>query len=366
MWKNNRLTKLLGVEHPLIQSPMAGIAPVELAAEVCEAGGLGSLGCVAMRPEAVVAAIAQMRALTARPFNVNFFCHGSTDFRSRPAHVWREHLGAYRVELDFEFDDSSSSQEIRPFDDAMCSAIEQTRPAVVSFHFGLPPPTLLARVKAAGCVVLSSATTLDEAVWLEARGADGVIAQGLEAGGHRGTFLADDIDASVATQLGTFALVPLLSDTLDVPVVAAGGIADGRGIAAALALGATGVQIGTAFLLCPEAKTSQQYRHALRDPAARTTVVSNVFTGHPARAISNRLSEEAGPMSSFAPGFPFAGDTSMQLRRAAERKGSTAFTPFWAGQAAAQIRELPARTLTRLLISETMDCFQGWKARFQD
>ncbi len=215
----------------------------------------------------------------------------------------------------------------------------------MSFHFGLPSPALMARVKAMGSKILSSATTVDEALWLEAHGVDAVIAQGVEAGGHRGMFLSGDI----ATQVGTFALVPQVARAVKIPVIAAGGIADAKGVAAAMALGAAGVQVGTAYMLCPEATTTALHRAALKSEAARVTALTNVFTGRPARGIVNRLMRELGPMSAIAPPFPNAAPAIAPLRAKAESAGSGDFSPLWSGQNASGCREVPAAELTREL-----------------
>jgi nitronate monooxygenase len=231
----------------------------------------------------------------------------------------------------------------------MCDLVAELKPNVVSFHFGLPEKTLIARVKATGAKILSSATTVEEARWLEAKGCDAIVAQGIEAGGHRGMFLSDD----VSTQIGTLSLVPQFADAVKVPVIAAGGIADARGIAAVFALGAAAVQIGTAYLLCPEARTSPLYREALKNERNQTAV-TNVFTGRAARAIVNRMVREIGPMTKLAPDFPLAGRFSAPLRVASEAKRVTDFTPMWSGQSAYLARELSAKELTQRLAAETV------------
>jgi nitronate monooxygenase len=237
------------------------------------------------------------------------------------------------------------------FDDKMCDLLIEFHLEVVSFHFGLPNEKLLARVRETGAKIISSATSTDEARWLEDRGCDAIIAQGYEAGGHRGVFLNQD----VSTQAGTMALVPQVTDAVKVPVIAAGGIADARGIVAAFALGAAAVQMGTAYLLCPEAKTTPVYHQALKNARDNQTVLTNVFTGRPARAIVNRLIEELGPMSDDVPEFPLAGAALARLRSNSEAAGSSAFTPFWSGQAAHLVRELPAAELTMRLTRETLE-----------
>lgn len=238
---------------------------------------------------------------------------------------------------------------IATFGEEHCALVEELQPEVVSFHFGLPSRTLIDRVKAAGAMVISSATTVDEAVWLEAHGCDAIIAQGFEAGGHRGMFLSDDL----SSQIGTMALVPQVIDAVRVPVIATGGIADGRGIAAALMLGAAAVQMGTAYLFCPEAKVAPLHRQALKERAGQT-IVTNVFTGRAARVIANRGVRELGPMSDAAPAFPRAGAALAPLRAKAEAAGSDDFIPLWCGQAAHLGRQLGAEELTRWLAAEAL------------
>jgi nitronate monooxygenase len=233
----------------------------------------------------------------------------------------------------------------RPFDDEAADVLEEFKPPVVSFHFGLPSDSLMNRVKSWGSKVLSSATTLTEARYLEAHGVDAIIAQGYEAGGHRAMFLTDDIN----TQVGTFALVQQIAGTVRVPVIAAGGIADAAGVKAAMMLGASAAQVGTAYLFCPEATTNPLHRAALKSEAAATTMVTNLLTGRPARGIVNRLMREIGPLNPAAPAFPLAATAIFALRTKAEAKGVSDFSSMWAGQGAWQGRELPAGELTRQL-----------------
>jgi nitronate monooxygenase len=358
MWPDRRLVDLLGIEHPLVLAPMAGLGTVELAAAVCAGGGLGSLGCVGLPPERVIQAVDKLRTLTDKPMNMNFFCHNAA--RADPAREanWCDRLVPYYNELGLDPPLAAAQSEIRPFDDALCAVVEQVKPEIVSFHFGLPEPALVDRVKAAGCRVMASATTVAEARWLEARGADVIIAQGCEAGGHRGMFLAANLEEEAASQPSTLALVPQIADAVGVPIIAAGGIADGRGIAAAFALGAAGVQIGTAYLFCPEAAISPLYRDALRQARADTTVLTDVFTGRPARALSNRLTRELGPFHVVAPDFPTPMLALGPLRRKAEQQGSREFSSHWAGQAAPLGREIPAEALTRALAEAALERFR--------
>jgi nitronate monooxygenase len=339
------LQDLLGVEIPLIQAPMAGVQGSALAVAVSNAGGLGSLPCALLTADAMKSELAAIRAQTARPFNVNFFCHSPPAPDPGRDAAWRAALAPYYAEAAVDARDLAPAPARAPFSAEIADALAPFEPPVVSFHFGLPADALIARVRAWGAKILSSATTVDEARWLEARGVDAIIAQGIEAGGHRGMFLSADL----TTQVGTMALVPQIADAVKVPVIAAGGIGDARGVAAAMALGAAGVQVGTAFLLCPEATTSAVHRAALQSDAARTTAVTNVFTGRPARAIVNRLVREIGPLTEAAPPFPLAPAALAPLRAKAESRGSGDFSPLWAGQNAAACKAAPAAAIARAL-----------------
>ena len=338
-----RLQDLLGVELPIIQAPMAGVQGSALAVAVSNAGGLGSLPCALLEVDAMRAELAAIRARTTKPFNVNFFCHAPADPDPEREAAWRAALAPYFAEYGIDAASIPLGPKRSPFNAEAADALADFKPAVVSFHFGLPAADLLARVRSWGAKVLSSATTVDEARWLEARGVDAIIAQGSEAGGHRGMFLSDD----VATQIGTLALVPQIARAVKVPVIAAGGIADAGGVAAARALGADGVQVGTAYLLAPEASTSAVHRAVLKTDAARVTALTNVFTGRPARAVVNRLVRELGPMNRAAPAFPLPASAIATLRAAAESKDNADFSPLWAGQNTSGCREAPAATITR-------------------
>jgi nitronate monooxygenase len=366
MWPDRRLLDLFDVEHPLVLAPMAGLGTAALAAAVSSGGGLGSISCAALSPQLTATVIRDARALTDKPLNVNFFCHGRARVAADRERAWCERLQRYYDELQVDRELAPPGRmDLPPFDEAMCSVVEDARPKVVSFHFGLPEQVLVARIKAAGCIVISSATTVEEALWLQAHGADAIIAQGCEAGGHRAMFADRDIDGAIASQPGTFALVPQVVDAVSVPVIAAGGIADGRGIAAAFALGAAGVQIGTAYLRCPEAATPPLHREALRQARADSTVLTNVFTGKPARVIGNRLTREVGPIAAQLPDFPQPLGQVAPLRAAAEAQGSRDFTPLWAGQAAALGCELAARDLTDRLAKEALGRLRQLGGRFE-
>jgi nitronate monooxygenase len=349
---DNRLTKLLGIDLPIIQAPMAGSSDAELAIAVSEAGGLGSLPCAMLNADQVRAAVQTIRRRTERPVNLNFFCHRIPASDASREHAWRERLGRYYVELGIDPAAAPPAVPLRmPFDETMCDAVAELKPAVVSFHFGLPAKGLVERVRSTGARIISSATTVEEARWLEAEGCDAVIAQGAEAGGHRGMFLTTD----VAAQVGTIALVPQIVDAIQVPVIAAGGIGDHRGIVAALALGASAVLIGTAYLRCPESRASAVHRKSLENAREDHTVLTNVLTGRPARGIINRAIRELGPINASAPEFPRAADPLAPLRAKAEQNGSGDFSPLWAGEASAMCREIPAGQLTQMLARKSIE-----------
>ena len=333
---------------PIIQAPMAGVQGGELAAAVSNAGGLGSLPCAMLTLDAMRTELAAIRARTDRPFNVNFFCHAPSETSADREAAWRAALSPYYEEYRIDRDAIPAGPGRAPFSSEAADVLEEFRPAVVSFHFGLPSASLLGRVKAWGSKIISSATTVAEALWLEAHGVDAVIAQGLEAGGHRGMFLSEDL----TTQVGTFALLPQIVRAVKIPVIAAGGIADAKGVAAAMALGAAAVQIGTTYLLCPEAITSAVHRSALKSEAARHTALTNLFSGRPARGIVNRVMNELGPISAATPAFPLAAHAMAPLRARAESRGSSDFSPLWCGQNVSGCKEVPAAELTRELAAD--------------
>jgi nitronate monooxygenase len=345
MWPDRRLLNLLKTEFPIVLAPMAGPVDADLVIAVAEGGGLGSLPCAMLSVEKAREQMQIIRQRVSAPVNMNFFCHTPVDADPAREAGWKERLAPYYREFGLDPAAPVTAANRAPFDAAMCELVEELRPEIVSFHFGLPDRALLDRVKAVGALVMSSATTVREAIWLEDNGADIIIAQGAEAGGHRGMFLTDNI----AEQPGTFALVPQAVDAVKLPVIAAGGIADGRGIAAAFALGAAGVQIGSAYLRCPESKVSALARVALAQAHDDSTVITNVMTGRPARGVANRVMREVGPISPDAPAFPHAATALAPLKAAAEKLGKVDFTNLWAGQAVRMGREMPAAELTRAL-----------------
>ncbi len=341
----NRLRDLLEVDLPIIQAPLAGVQGSALAGAVIGAGGVGSLPCAMLSVDALRKELAAIRSLAKGPVNVNFFCHQPPQVDAEREAAWRLALKPYYDELGIAADSAAGGPLRAPFNAEMADALAEFEPEVVSFHFGLPDEALVARVRRWGAKVLASATTVDEGLWLAARGVDAVIAQGVEAGGHRGMFLSHDI----GTQVGTLPLTRQLAKLLEVPVIAAGGIADAEGVAAVLALGAAAAQVGTAYMLCPEALTSAVHRAALKSDAGRVTALTNLFTGRPARGIVNRLMRDLGAISPLAPAFPLAPGALAPLRAKAEALGRGDFSPLWSGQDTSGCREIPAAQLTREL-----------------
>jgi nitronate monooxygenase len=350
MWPDRRLLELFKTEFPIVLAPMAGAMDADLVIAAAQGGALGSLPCAMISVDKAREQFHIIRQRISAPVNMNFSCQNVVE--AEPAHLaeWKQRLAPYYKELGLDFAAPVAATNRAPFDAAMCELVEELKPEVVSFHYGLPDQALLRRVKAAGCIVMSSATIVREAIWLEQHGVDAVIAQGAEAGGHRGMFLTDDI----AGQIGTFALVPQVVDAVKVPVIAAGGIADGRGIAAAFALGASGVQIGSAYLRCPESRVIAPARVALAEARDDATVITNVMTGRPARGVANRLMREVGPISPDAPTFPHSATALGPLKAAAEKLGKVDFTNLWAGQALRLGREMPAAELTRELAAAAL------------
>jgi nitronate monooxygenase len=345
-WPDTRILDLLGIELPIIQAPMAGANGSAMVIAASNAGGLGSMPAALLTIEQLREELKTIRQHSQRPFNINYFCHQPPAPDEQRARDWKSLLEPYYRELGADFDAPTPVSNRAPFDVAACEIVEEFRPEVVSFHFGLPEKSLLDRVKATGAKILSSATTVEEAVWLEQHGCDAIIAMGYEAGGHRGMFLSDDL----SSQVGTLALVPQIVDAVKVPVIAAGGISDARGVAAAFMLGASAVQVGTAYLFTPEAKVSASHYKALRTAKESETAVTNLFTGRPARGILNRVMREIGPISDKAPKFPLAGGALMPLRA----KDEADFSNLWAGQAFRLSAEMTTAELTRRLADEAL------------
>ena len=348
-WPDTRLLELFGVEHPIIQAPMANATAVDMAVAVAETGALCSYPCAALADDKIGEGVATIRARTTKPINLNFFCHQPAAEDAERDAAWLNKLAPYYAELGADTPKVPLKASIVPFTAATCAVVEELKPQVVSFHFGLPEAALIARVKKAGCKIISSATTLREALYLAEHGADAIIAQGSEAGGHRGMFLETDI----ATQIGTLALVQQIVEAVQQPVIAAGGIGDGRSIVAAIVLGAAGVQIGTAYLCCPEATTSASHKTALGAPG-RETVITNVLSGRPARSILTRFVREQGPINAAVPTYPNATPALAPLRAKAEAKGSGDFSLLWSGQGAPPPTGIGAGDLTRKLADEAL------------
>lgn len=342
----NTLAQRLNVDRLLLQAPMAGSQGSALALAVCAAGGIGALPAALLSHEVLTQELQALSSGTNRPWNVNFFCHTPPAPDAARETAWRRTLAPFYAEAGLDINAVAAGAGRVPFSHAVADLVEPFRPPIVSFHFGLPAPDLLARVKGWGSVVLCSATTVDEAMWQEAQGVDAVIAQGVEAGGHRGMFRTDDL----TTQVGTFALLPQIVATVKIPVIAAGGIGGAPGVRAALALGAAGVQVGTAYLCSDEATTSAIHRAALQSEAARHTALTTLFSGRPARGIVNRVMRELGPLNPAAPAFPTATAAIAPLRAHWETKGSGDFSPLWSGQNAGACQSLPAGEITRQLL----------------
>ncbi|KIH83192.1 NAD(P)H-dependent flavin oxidoreductase [Pseudomonas batumici] len=350
-WPDTRILDLFGIQLPIIQGPLAGATTSAMMIGVARAGGLASLPCAMLTPELIRQEVQTFRSATQAPLNINFFCHQPPTPDPEREKRWKERLAPYYRELGVDFNAPTPVSSRAPFDETSCQLVEELRPEIVSFHFGLPPDALLSRVKATGATIVGCATTVDEARWLVERGCHAIIAMGNEAGGHRGLFLSSDLN----TQVGTLALVPQIVDAVKVPVIAAGGIGDGRGIAAAFMLGASAVQLGTAYLFTPEAKVSASHHQALRTAKESQTALTNLFTGRPARGIMNRAMRELGPISDMAPAFPLAGGALMPLRA----KGEADFSNLWAGQALRLGVELPAEALTRQLAEQALAKLTG-------
>jgi len=345
-WPDTRIIDLLGIELPIIQAPMAGATGSAMVIAAAQAGALGSLPCAMLSPEQIRQEVQNIRQATQAPLNLNFFCHQTPAADPERDAQWKSLLQPYYRELGADFDAPTPVSSRAPFDRVSCEWVEELRPEIVSFHFGLPERSLLERVKATGAKILSSASTVDEAIWLEQHGCDAIIAMGYEAGGHRAIFLSDDLNS----QVGTMALVPQIVDAVKLPVIAAGGIGDARGIVAAFALGASAVQLGTAYLFTPEAKVSAAHHQALRHAKESQTALTNLFTGRPARGIVNRIMREIGPINPLAPAFPLAGGALMPLRA----KDDADFANLWSGQALRLGVELSTHDLTRHLAEQAL------------
>ncbi|HHG3163398.1 TPA: NAD(P)H-dependent flavin oxidoreductase [Vibrio parahaemolyticus] len=324
--KNNAFNALLGTELPIIQAPMAGVQDSQMAIAVSNVGGLGSLPCGMLNKDAIVKELQLIKQATNRPFNLNFFCHEMPEYDANKHEEWQKTLQPYFAEVGATVQAQPNAPTRMPFNHDIADAIEPFAPPVISFHFGLPADDLLARIRGWGGKILSTATTVDEALWLEAKGVDGIIAQGL------------------------MALLPQIVKRVNLPVIAAGGIADKSGVEAALKLGASAVQVGSAYLLCDEAKTSSLHRYAIASERAQHTAVTNVFSGRPARGIVNRAMSELGYICESAPKFPYASIEMTQLRALMEKQNRDEFTPLWCGQNSSGCKEVSAAEMTLSLV----------------
>lgn len=353
MWPRSDLTDLLQIEHPIVQAPMAGEATTAMAVAVCNAGGLGGIGCSFMTDDEIRTSVEEIRAATDKPFNLNFFSHAEP--REDPEVLERardlvtpfyEELGIKHVPTQFEL-------ECETFNESRMELLLEIQPKVISFHVGVPPAEMIKALQDIGSVIFCSATTVAEARQLVEAGVDVVVAQGSEAGGNRGSLNDSRDDFAI----GTLALVPQIADAVDVPVVAAGGIAEGRGIAATFALGASGVQLGTAFLSCPEANVSHAYRRALKTATDDGTRITRAFSGHPSRVMNNRYTDAMAQVQNQLPDYPIMSGLSGPLQKTCLEQGGHGFECFIWGQAAAMNRELPAGTLVRQLVEEAQGVF---------
>ena len=338
----------IGVQLPIVQAPMAGVQDAALVIAVCKAGGLGSLPCAMLTPELVESEVARIRAATSNPFNLNFFCHTMPDVTDSALSDWSALFAADYQKYCVDEHSINYGSVRRPFSAEFAEVVTRVKPAVVSFHFGLPSDELLAAVRESGALIFSSATTAAEAIWLEEQGVDAIIAQGVEAGGHRGIFLTDDL----TSQLPTKQLLKEIVERVEVPVIAAGGVGSAQNVKELIDLGGSAVQVGTSFLLCDEAKTSQLHREALAASTSPNTVITNVFSGRPARGIVNGMVEKLGAWNRLAPSFPYATPASAPLRLAAEAKSCADYTPLWSGTNTAGCKAISAELLTRELASE--------------
>ena len=349
MFPSTAFTKLAGVEYPILGAPMAGASTADLTVAISEAGGMGPLAAAALSPEAIRNEVATVRKRTSKPFNINLFVLGQA--KADPQQVARalELLAPIREELGLA--PGTPLEKYCPDNAAQMEAVLEARPALASFTFGILSKEQVAAFQARGILVMGTATTVAEARAWESVGADLVCAQGSEAGAHRGTFLGD----AEGSLVGTMALVPQMVDAVRIPVIAAGGIMDGRGIAAALMLGAAGVQMGTAFLSSPESGISAAWREALRGAKDDSTRVSRIYSGRHARGIVNEFMRKLTPVVDDVPPYPIQNALTQPIRQAAAKAGRGEYLSLWAGQGAAMGRGIPAAELFAALVRETYE-----------
>ncbi len=337
------LCNSLGIDKPIIQAPMAGVQNWQLAVAVANAGGLGSIPCGMLTKDQVLSEIVNFKQHSNHHYNLNFFCHDMPEVTPQALQAWEDRLSPYYQSFSVNPPKELSGLRM-PFDADMADAIAPYQPPIVSFHFGLPRQDLVNRLKSWGTIIMSSATTCEEGIWLQQNGADVVIAQGAEAGGHRSMFLTSD----PATQVPTSELIVNLKNQLSIPVIAAGGIATNRDVKNMIRSGASGVQIGTSYLLCHEAKTTELHKQAIRSKQA-TTALTNIFSGRLARGITNKVMEDLHFINDKAPAFPYASVALTPLRSKAEALGSSDFSPLWAGENRNGCKEVSASALTTSL-----------------
>lgn len=348
MWPTDRLQKLLGIKHPVIQAPMAGASTPAMAVAVTNAGGMGSLGCAMMSADKLRAAAKDVAGAKG-PVNFNFFVHREPDIARYNQARMREALAPHYAALGLG-DVAAAAPGMPAFNDAMLEVLLACAPKVASFHFGLPAAHAVDALKRAGVVLIGCATSVAEARALEAGGMDAIVAQGMEAGGHRGVFIGEPQD----NDMGTMALVPLMVDAVRVPVIAAGGIFDGRGVAASLMLGAAGAQLGSAFLRAPESMTPPLHKQALAEAPDNFTRPTRLFTGRPARSIRNRMVRELAALESDAAPFPAQRAVTAPLAKAAAERGSADFMPLWSGQAGMRAKEEPSAQIFLRICDEAL------------
>lgn len=346
MWTDTPLARRLGLSLPLLQAPMAGAAAPELGIAVSEAGGLGALSVAMASPAQIAEQVALFRSQSTRPFNLNLFAYEPQAASAEQLARLHARLAPIRAELGLP--QPTGPLKLPPDLDAQYQAAIDARPPVFSFTFGIPRREHLDELRRRGAFLIGTATTVEEALALQDAGVDALCAQGSEAGGHRGTFIGRAEDALI----GTIALVPLIAARVKLPVVAAGGIMDGAGLAAALALGAQAAQLGTAFLATPEAKLSPLHLRALRSPEAARTRVTRAFSGRAARGIVNRLMEHLDAHPDELLPYPLQGAAIRDVRAAAAAQQRAELQQLWAGQGAPRIRAMPARELVRALAEE--------------
>lgn len=346
--ENKMIRTLFDISVALIQAPMAGVQDANLAASVCEAGGLGSLPCAMLSNQQLIEQLELLSRSTSKPYNLNFFCHSTLQYTKLQKQQWHSLLAPYFNEYAIAESSLTDEASRQPINQSVIDIIAPYKPAVVSFHFGLPAPSLLGQIKSWGTKVISTATTVEEAKWLADNGADAVIAQGLEAGGHRGHFLSMDLSLHKSTA----ELVQECVAHVSVPIIAAGGIATEDDVAHMQTLGASGVQVGSAYLLCNEATTSKLHRDAILAQQKDSTALTTLFSGRAARGVCNRVMQELGAIPAHVPPFPYASIAITALRSRVELLGGSGFSPLWCGQKYIPRENISAAQITQILMQK--------------